>query len=71
MRWAFFWTCCDYADMLLQRDDYGDRAKAIILLEESLAISSQLEMRPLMERVTERLERARAQPDRAPLTPTA
>jgi len=63
------WTCCDYADMLRQRastvagrggsrtaptDD--DRAKAMALLEESLAISSELGMRPLMERVLARRE---------------
>ena len=45
------WTCCDYADMLRKRDAEGDRPKAIALLEESLAISSELGMRPLMERV--------------------
>ena len=32
----------------------GDRAKAIALLDESLAISSELGMRPLMERVLAR-----------------
>ncbi len=50
------WTCCDYADTLLQRTDDGDRAKAMSLLEESLAISSELGMRPLMERVLSRRE---------------
>ncbi len=50
------WTCCDYADMLLQRNGDGDRAKAISLLDESLAISSGLGMRPLMERVLSRRE---------------
>ena len=48
------WTCCDYADMLLERDDGGDRQKAASLLDESLAISSDLGMRPLMERVLSR-----------------
>jgi class 3 adenylate cyclase/tetratricopeptide (TPR) repeat protein len=48
------WTCCDYADILLDRDDEGDRAKAMSLLDESLAISSELGMRPLMERVLAR-----------------
>ena len=48
------WTCCDYADMLKERDNEGDRAKAINLLDESLAISSELGMRPLMERVLSR-----------------
>ncbi len=50
------WTCCDYADTLLRRDNEGDHAKAISLLEESLAISSELGMRPLIERVLSRRE---------------
>ena len=47
-------TCCDFADTLLQRGSPGDREKAMSLLEESLAISSELGMRPLMERVMSR-----------------
>ena len=54
------WTCCDYADTLLQRNEPGDRAKAMSLLDESLAISSELGMRPLMERVLSRREILRA-----------
>ena len=54
------WTCCDYADTLLQRNASGDRPKAIALLDESLAISSELGMRPLMERVLSRREILRA-----------
>jgi len=50
------WTCCDYADTLLQRDNGGDRAKATSLLDEALAISSELGMRPLMEQVLSRRE---------------
>ena len=50
------WTCCDYADALRERDGEGDRAKANLLLEESLAISSELGMRPLTERVLSRRE---------------
>ena len=50
------WTCCDYADMLRERDSVGDSAIAIALLDESLAISSELGMRPLMERVLSRRE---------------
>ncbi len=48
------WTCCDYADTLLQRNEFGDREQAVSLLDESLAISSELGMRPLMERVLSR-----------------
>ncbi len=54
------WTCCDYADALLQRNGDGDGQKAMSLLDESLAISSQLGMRPLMERVLSRREILRA-----------
>ena len=45
------WSCCEYADVLLQRSGADDRGKAMSLLEESLAISSELGMQPLMERV--------------------
>ncbi len=68
------WTCCDYADALAERDGERDRAKAVTLLEESLAISTYLEMRPLTERAKERMERMdriRAQPDTAPAYPDA
>ncbi len=54
------WTCCDYADTLLQRSEPGDRWKATSLLDESLAISSELGMRPLIERVLSRREILRA-----------
>ena len=50
------WICCDYADALRERDNEADRAKAMSLLDESLAISSELGMRPLMERVLSRRE---------------
>ena len=50
------WTCCDYADALREHDAPEDRTKAVSLLDESLAISSELGMRPLMERVLSRRE---------------
>ena len=50
------WTCCDHADALRERDGESDRVKAMALLDESLAISSELGMRPLMERVLSRRE---------------
>ena len=50
------WTCCDYADMLREPDAEGNRAKAMSLLDESLAVSSELGMRPLTERVLSRRE---------------
>ena len=49
-------TCCDYADTLRERDSDGDQTKAISLLDEALAISNELGMRPLMERVLSRRE---------------
>ena len=50
------WTCCDYADTLRERGNDGDKEQAVTLLDESLAISSELGMRPLMERVLSRRE---------------
>ena len=63
------WTCYDYTDMLLERNAEGDRTKAMALLVESLAISTELGMRPLMERVNALQEQAEAQPARAPTYP--
>ena len=42
--------------MLLEHSNDGDRQKAMTLLDESLAISTELGMRPLMERVLSRRE---------------
>ncbi|MCH7736438.1 MAG: AAA family ATPase [Chloroflexi bacterium] len=50
------WAYCDYADTLLVRKKKGDRSNAKALLHESLAISSELGMQPLMERVIGRLD---------------
>ncbi len=44
------------SDRLLQRDGDEDRADAMYLLDESLAIFSELGMRSLMERVLSRRE---------------
>ena len=41
------WTCCDCADALRERNGPGDRRRAMAMLDESLAISSELGMRPL------------------------
>ncbi len=54
------WTCCDYADTLLEHNDPDDRERAMSLLNESLAISTELGMRRLMERVLSRREILRA-----------
>ena len=63
------WACCDYADCLIQRNEPGDREKAVSLLDESLSISTELGMIPLMERVAALQERAASQPVGAPLFP--
>jgi len=63
------WACHDYADALLLRDRSGDHQKAKSLLEESLSISTELGMRPLMERVAALQERTDAQPVPAPADP--
>ena len=63
------WTCCDFADMLFERNQPGDREKAVPLLDESLAISTELGMLPLMERAAALQERAESQPARAPTFP--
>ncbi len=63
------WTCYDYADTLLQRRGPGDRVKADALLDQSLTISTELGMRPLMERVAALQEGAASQPVRAPAYP--
>jgi DNA-binding NarL/FixJ family response regulator len=63
------WTCCDHADTLLQRDQPGDQIRAQSLWEEALSISSELGMKPLMERVAGRLEWLAAQPAPQPVYP--
>ncbi len=48
------WSLCDYADMLSDRNNNDDRQKAMQHLDEWLQISTELGMRPLMERVLSR-----------------
>lgn len=64
------WAYRDSAAVLQERNGPGDRAKAVDLLNESLAISTELGMLPLMERVTERLDRDQTQPPPAPSYPS-
>lgn len=49
-------SLCDYAGMLRESNNEGDPAKALSLLDSSLAISSDRGMRPLVERVPSRRE---------------
>ncbi|MDP6452801.1 MAG: hypothetical protein QF898_05785, partial [SAR202 cluster bacterium] len=44
------WSLRDYAEMLLERDEPGDQQRATQLLDESLQVSTDLGMRPLMEK---------------------
>ena len=60
------WTSCDYADTLLQRTGSGDLGKARSLLDQSLNISTELGMRPLMERVQSRMDQLDSTPTPAP-----
>jgi tetratricopeptide (TPR) repeat protein len=48
------WSLHDYAVMLLDHDEPDDQQKATSMLDESLQISTDLGMRPLMERVLSR-----------------
>jgi hypothetical protein len=55
-----------YADALLQRNGPGDQPKALELLDEALAISTELGMKPLMERLTALQERAGVRSGQSP-----
>ncbi len=50
------WAYGDYAEVLLDRDEPGDREKAIELQEQALAVTRELGMRPLTERILARRE---------------
>ena len=63
------WTCCDYADTLLQKGGTGEHARAMSLLEKSLSVAGELGMGPLMERVVSLQEKADSQPARGPEYP--
>jgi len=63
------WVCNDYAAALSQRNSSGDRTKVKSLLDEALSISTDLGMVPLKQKVAERLETARAEPEEAPANP--
>ena len=63
------WTCCEYAGVLRERDAEGDPEKAVALLDESSAISTELGMPPLMKRVVALQERVKSPPASAPAYP--
>jgi DNA-binding CsgD family transcriptional regulator len=66
---ALAWTCCDYAEMLMSRKQRGSQSGCISLLDEAQAISSELGMRQLMQRVLVLRERAESLPARAAAYP--
>jgi len=45
------WTQADYAEMLLDRDNEGDREKATTIQDEALAGAREMGMPPLVERI--------------------
>ena len=49
-------SCADYAEMLLDRDEPGDREKATELQDEAISIAQELGMKPLLERVLAKRE---------------
>jgi len=63
------WTCCDYADSVLQRNGLDDLSKANDLLEQALTIATELRMRPLMERVVARQKSIASNPQGVPAYP--
>jgi DNA-binding CsgD family transcriptional regulator len=63
------WICYDYAEVLLQHDNAGNREKVMALLGETLAITCELGMRPLMERVQSLQEKLAIRPGSAPVYP--
>ena len=69
MRPEYAWTCYDYAEALLRRNNAGDWEKAASLLKESLGLSTELGMGPLKDRVISLQEQAQARPIGAPAYP--
>jgi len=55
--------------MLIERNDQGDRTKANTLFDKSLSISTDLGMRPLMERAVAHREQAETKPFKASAYP--
>ena len=62
------WACYDYANMLVGAK-HPSTGHASPLLDEALAISTELGMRPLMEKVIALREKADSQPDKASVYP--
>ena len=63
------WTCHDFAETLLARNHSGDNQRAMSLLDNAVGISTELGMRPLMERVTALQDRAESASGETPAHP--
>ena len=59
------WSCLDFGNVLLRRNASGDREKVASLLDEAQAISTELEMHPLVERAVALKEKAESAPGKA------
>jgi len=55
------WSLYDYANLLLQRNNLGDRERALELLDECLTLSTELGMKPVIERTTDLKQKASMQ----------
>jgi DNA-binding CsgD family transcriptional regulator len=55
------WTSYDHAGSLLQRNEPGDHFRAVSLVDQALSISTELGMRPLVEKVVALKEEAERQ----------
>ena len=55
------WSLHDYANLLLKRNNVGDREKALEMLDESLALSTELGMKPVIVRITDLKQKANMQ----------
>jgi DNA-binding CsgD family transcriptional regulator/tetratricopeptide (TPR) repeat protein len=65
------WSCYDYANALLQRDGPGERTRATSLLDEALPLSTELGMRPLIERVVAAQQQVQSQHSKGDLRTTS
>jgi DNA-binding CsgD family transcriptional regulator/tetratricopeptide (TPR) repeat protein len=63
------WTCHDYSESLLKRNQPGDRERAGLLLDEGLSNATELGMTPLIARTIALQERWSSAPARRPANP--
>jgi len=63
------WTCHDYAEMLLDPSGAFDRDRALSLIDEGLALTRELGLQTLEERLTSLHDRAKSMQPSAPTYP--